>query len=144
MNIIQLPLVECLNVFPECKSLSHGQYGGMGTLFEHASLRTLHHIQTFVALVDEKPVRWAWAIPGKIDGKQSFISFFFVNKADRKNKVGFALYKSVRKFATSKHRSLWIDSQAKAIKTKNKTCLWASSSTLMDVLKGNSYPRRNW
>ena len=145
--IVRLPLLEALEAYPECRALSYGDGGGMSVLFARCSDRTVKSIQAFIALDNGHPIGWAWAISTKVRGRQSFISFSFVERMQRGNGVGFSLYNSVRKFATSRHRSLFLDYQAQAIKTKNKINTWDSSvmSNLMTgITPGEWAERRAW
>jgi len=90
----------------------------MGSVFRCAPERTFRQIQAFVGLRDNVPVGWGWAIPTKLNGKRTFISFYFVDRNLRGEKIGYDLYRSIRKFVTSKHRRLLLDYQARAIKAK--------------------------
>jgi len=142
MEIIQLTLPEALKAYPKCRELRHGPGGGMSMLHNRAPARTVKHTQAFVALRGGIPIGWAWAIPTKVFEKRALVSFSFVDRSCRREGVGYSLYCAVRKFATSRHRSLFLDHGAYAINTKNK-CDSRKDTDVMRCIY-DAWPQRSW
>jgi hypothetical protein len=142
MEIIQTTLAEVFENYPACKNLSYGISGGMSMLYTRVTGRKLKATQAFVAIEDGSPIGWAWAIPTKVYGKRSFVSFSYVESARRGEGFGLSLYRAVRKFATSKHRSIFLDHQASAIKIKNKCNTWGQAQVMKSLY--DKPQRRIW